>query len=240
MQSRASRTTFALGIVLVLSAAATCEPCDTPRVPWMDSLKSSGIKSAGVAVDFDLFPDGHLALRIKDIQYYNDYVMNSYSKVRSDRQQLPEAWESQLREGATKAMEQPLRKELAEKHVTQGRGDFSYPLYDDPCQHATFFGLHIFGPTPLAIRPAGKRLAVISDVAATSTFSGKAQTRVHISTDDGWVYICRRSGNGTLPFHQGENVVVVESNEYLTIESLEPNAHRIRLKMAQKTRFFYL
>jgi len=240
MESRVSRTTFVLGIVLMLSAAAICEPCDTPRAPWMDSLKSSGIKSVAVAVDFDLFPDGHLALRIKDIQYYNDYLLNGYSKVKSDRQQLPETLESQLRDAATKAMQQPLRNELTKNHVTQGRGDFSYPLYDDPCRDATFFEPHIFGPTPLAIRPAGKRLAVISDVAATRTFSGKAQTRVHISTDDGWVYVCRRSGNGTSPFRKGKNVVVVESNGYLTIESLEPNAHRIRLKMAQKTRFYHL
>jgi hypothetical protein len=137
-------------------------------------------------------------------------------------------------------MQQPLRNELTKNHVTQGRGDFSYPLYDDPCRDAGFFEPHIFGPTPLAIRPAGKRLAVISDVAATRTFSGKAQTRVHISTDDGWVYICRRSGNSTLPLRKGENVVVVESNGYLTIESLEPKAQRIKLKMAEKTRFFYL
>jgi hypothetical protein len=82
MKSRVSRTTFALGIVLMLSAAAICEPCNTPREPWMDSLKSSGIKSVGVAVDFDLFPDGHLALRVKDIRYYNGYVMTNYSKVK--------------------------------------------------------------------------------------------------------------------------------------------------------------
>jgi hypothetical protein len=108
MKSRVSRTAFVLGIVLVLLGAAICEPCDAPREPWMDSLKSSGIKSVGVAVDFDLFPDGHLVLHIKDIQYHNDYVMNGHSKVKRDRQQLPEASENQLRDAATKAMQQPL------------------------------------------------------------------------------------------------------------------------------------
>jgi len=240
MKSRVSRTTFVLGIVLILSAAAICEPCDTPRVPWMDSLKSRGIKGVGVAVDFDLFPDGHLALHIKDIRYYNDYAMNNYSRITSDRRALPEAVETQIRDAATKAMQQPLRDELTKNHLTQGRGDFWYPLYEDPCRNATFSEPRIFGPTPLALRPAGKRLAVVSDLAATRTFSGKEQERVHISTDDGWTYICRRFGHGTLPFRKGENVVVVESNGYLTIESLEPNAHRIRLKMTDKTLIFYL
>ena len=191
-------------------------------------------------MDFDLFPDGHLVVHTKDIQYYNEYVMNGYSKVKKDRQQLPEALENQLREAATTAMQQPLRNELTEKHVTQGRGEFWYPLYDDPCQAAIHSEPHVFGPTPLAIRPAGKRLAVISDVAAIRTFSGKAQTQVNIATDDGWLYTCRRSGNATLPFRKGENVGVAESNGDLTIEPLEPNAHSIRLKMVQKTRLGYL
>ena len=240
MKSRVSRTAFVLSIVLMLSGAAICEPCDTPREPWMDSLKSSGIKSADVAVDFDLFPDGHLVLHIKDIQYHNDYVMDGFTKVKMDRQQLSEALENQLRDAATKAMQQPLRNELTNKNVTQGRGDFWYPLYDEPCHPATFFEAHVFGPTPLTIRPAGKRLAVISDVAATRTFSGKAQTRVHIRADDGWFYTCGRSGTATLPFRNGENVAIAESNGYVTIESLEPKAHSIRLKMMQKTSFGYL
>ncbi len=206
----------------------------------MDSLKSSGIKSVSVAVDFDLFPDGHLVLHIKDIQYHNDYVIDGYTRVNRDRQQLPEALENQLRDAATKAMEQPLRNELTNQHVTQGRGEFWYPLYDEPCRSATFFEPHVFGPTPLAIRPSGKRLAVISDVAATRTFSGKAQTKVHIVADDRWMYTCRRSGSVTVPFRKGENVGVAESNGYLTIESLEPNAHSIRLKMVQKNRFGYM
>ena len=240
MKSRVSRTALVLGIVLTLSGAAICGLCDTPPEPWMDSLKSSGIKSVRVAVDFDLFPDGHLVLHIKDIQYHNDYVMDGSTKVKMDRQQLPEALENQLRDAATKAMQQPLRNTLTNRHVTQGRDEFWYPLYDEPCRSATFFEPHVFGPTPLAIRPAGKRLAVISDVATTRTFSGKAQTKVHIVADDRWMYTCRRSGSVTVPFRKGENVGVAESNGYLTIESLEPNAHSIRLKMVQKNRFGYM
>jgi hypothetical protein len=224
----------------MLSGAAICEPRDTPREPWMDSLKSGGIKSVGVAVDFDLFPDGHLVLHIKDIQYHNDYLMTGRSRVKRDRRELPEALENQLRDAATKAMQQQLRNELTNKNVTQGRGDFWYPLYDEPCHPAMFFEPHVFGPSPLTIRPAGKRLAVISDVAATRTFSGKAQTRVHIRADDGWFYTCGRSGSATLPFRKGENVGIAESNGYLTIESLEPNGHSIRLRMVQKTSFGYL
>jgi len=240
MQSRGSQATFALAIVLMLSAAAICEPCKTPRLPWMDSLQSVGIKSVAVKVDFDLFPDGHLALHIKDIRYYNDYVMTNYSRVKNAHHMLPGGLESELGDAATKAMQEPLRNELTGEHLARGRGDFSYPLYEDPCRNPGFFAPHIFGPTPLAVRPAGKRLAVISDVAATRSFSGKAQTRVHISADDGWAYICGRAGNGTLLFRKGENVVVVESNKYLTIESLEPNAHSIKLKMVSKNPILYL
>src|SRR5258706_2897375 len=134
MTQVASTAPFVLGIALMLSGAAICEPCDTHREPWMDSLKSSGIKSVGVAVDFDLFPDGHLVLHIKDIQYHNDYVMNGYSRVEMDRQQLPEALENQLRDAGTRAMQQPLRNALTNRHVRQGRGEFWYPLYDEPCR----------------------------------------------------------------------------------------------------------
>ena len=224
----------------MLSGVSICEPCDTPRAPWMDSLKSSGIKSVNVTVDFDLFPDGHLVLQIKDIQYFNDYVMNGYSEAKRDRQLLTKALENQLRDAATQAMQQPLRNELSGRHVTQGRGEFRYPLYDDPCYAATFFEPRVFGPTPIAIRPDGKRLAVITDIAATKTFSGKAKTMVHIATDDGWMYVCGGSGTLTLPFHKGENVGVAESNGSLTIESLEPNAHSIRLRTVDKTRLHYL
>src|SRR2546423_893564 len=134
MKSRVSRAMFALGILLMLSAAAICEPCKTPRLAWMDSLQSSGIKSVAVKADFDLFPDGHLALHIKDIRYYNDYAMTDYSRVTSDRHPLPGVVESELRDAATKAMQGPLRNELTKEHVTRGRGDFSYPLYEDPCR----------------------------------------------------------------------------------------------------------
>src|SRR5215470_14576401 len=121
MKSRIS-TYFAsvLGIVFMLSGAAVCALCDTPRELWMDPLKSSAIKVVVVTVDFDLFPDGHLALHIKDIQYYNDYAMSGFSNVKRDRLKLPEILEHQLRDAATKAMQQPLRNELKEKQVTQG------------------------------------------------------------------------------------------------------------------------
>ena len=144
------------------------------------------------------------------------------------------------RGAATTKMQQPLRNELTENHVTQGRGEFWYPLYDAPCQRAIYFEPHVFGPTPLAIRPAGKRLAVISDIAAVRTLSGKAQTQVNIATDDRWLYTCQRIGSATLPFRKGENLGVAESNGYLTIEALEPKARSIRLKIVQKARFGYL
>jgi hypothetical protein len=206
----------------------------------MVSLQSSAIKGVGVAVDFDLFPDGHLVLHVKNVHYYNDYAMNGYSEVKSDRQHLPEDVENQLREAAIKAMQQPLRNELAMQHVTQGRGEFWYPLYDNPCQTATFFEPHVFGPEPLDVRPAGKRLAVVSDIAATKTFSGKAHTKIKVATDDRWLYTCDDSGNGSLPFRKGENVSVQESKGYLTVKSFEPNAHRVRLKIVDKTRFGFL
>lgn len=236
MKSTVAFTAFAIGILLAGCTPAVCQQCDAPRQPWMDSLKADGIKGVGVAADFDLFPDGNLVLHIEEIRYYNDYAMTGYSEVKNQERPSRKLQE-QLRDAATKAMQQPLRNQLTTRHVTQGRGEFWYPLYEDPCRTAISYEARVLGPTPLTVRPEGKRLAVISGVAAVKTFHGKSQQQIKVVSDDRWLYTCDRQGNTSLPFRKGENVSVAESQGYLTLESLEPDARHIRLKIVQKTRF---
>jgi hypothetical protein len=189
-------------------------------------------------VEFDLFSDSHIALHVNGIHYFSDYVMNGFSEIKPNvLRSLPIGLENQLIASAQKKMQQPLRDQLTKQHITQGRGRFSYPLYDDECRNAAFFAPQVFGPTPLSIRPEGKRFAVISDVAETETVSGKKRTQVKVKSDDGWLYTY---DDVTPDFRKDENVTINESDGYLVIGSLDGNTRTLRVKIVEKSRFFYL